>query len=930
MPQGYFCISAVSMYTQDGGFTDAEFENLNIVPHEATAVRQVFTELGLVELVTAPDGELTHEQLRDRLDKWQDEYDPDDPPTEDSTLALYVTGHGFVDREGVWRLVPPDPGRTSPIRWIQPRELLQPVLARKDVAQVLLILDACFAQDGARDALTKSLESAPILGSTADVWVVAAARRSDRAQQMVFVSAFVDALHHHAERELGRAYLDPSAVTDTAAGWLERRGAAQVPWVAAGYRAGGCRVLPNSRWMPPDPPTWIERRWSAPSRGVSVSTEPGWYFTGRGEVLRSLADHLDGEGGQPVLLIGVAGSGKTAVLARLLTTATVGMRHALPTVARREYRPDSDAAISALDVSGLDVTDALAELTRLLGCPVLDVPSMAEPLRLVIDSVDQAVDPAAMISQLVQPLAAVPAVRLVVATRPALVPTFTGFRPVDLPGSEDDVKSYLLKRLMYGAIVAAELGDLARGCAGNFSAAVVAADTLLRKVRAGRSLKDARGEAQRVTHRQLDKLCRATMAQARSEVSPRYVADLVACLSAACCYSPDSWLPTALWAAVTQRLNGLPYTAEDVEACAQSASAFLDSTVGGRAWRPRYGHEPLGNDPTPEQVIHHLLDEIHDQCGQLWTADTGVLAILLGAAAHEDGRFAALLDDAPLLLAAPAPLVTHTLKAVRGRADGRLRIATWAGVPVDGTSDERAFLLRLRAARNGLPRLAASVGEASLPVVWATRTSSLSVQAQVTRMSLAAGPDPVTIVTAHDDGSLRWWDGSDGRELLASPGLGAAVVSLTMVHTVDGLLTVAVTGDRQARRWGPGDEMSTHPLAAATLAAAHASGLVVLVDDRAVRVVDVVSDRPSREYVLPDEVVGADIAGLPGAPVLWLVDRGGRVRRWDLLEDRQPSVVSLGPPPSLLVTSRVGTSSLVIDVHNGLSWAAQNRAAGRI
>ncbi len=922
MAHGYFCISAVSSYVREGNFRGPEFKNLTLVPHEAETARRAFVECGLVERVVASSGELSHEQLCHHLDEWGDAYDADDPPETGSTVVLYVTGHGFVDETGVWRLVPPVVGRNSPRHWLKPEELLEPLLGRKDVKQVLLILDACFAQDGVTEAVTKSWKIAPSLGSTTDLWVIAAARREDEAQEMVFISAFVEALRTCAKRETGWRHIDPSIVTDMAAALLREQGAKQVPWVAAGYRAGGCEALPNPEWMPPDPPTWIEPRWSAQSRGVSTPTEPGYYFTGRGAVLRDLSDHLEGKGdGRPVLLAGDAGAGKTAVLARLLTTATADQRRALPLVARREFLPDSDAGMIAVDLAGIDAQAALRELSRLSGFPVPDVPRDAGPLRLLLDNVDLSVDPTEMISMLVQPLATLSTVRLVVTSSPVFAPTLTEFRRVDLRESEADIEAFLRKRLRYGGVAATELGALVRYCAGNFSAAVNAVGTLLRESRAGGSLSDAHREAARTAHRHLDHLCRATMV--RAGLTSRDAADLVASLSAACSYSPDGRLTTSLWATVARHVNGVSHTEAEVEAYGRAASAFLTSREaegGGRSWRPRYEHEQLGSDPTPDEVVEYLLAELRDPESPSWTADVGALAILLGAAAHANGRFEALLDDAQLLLAAPVPLVNRALRAVRARVDGRRRIAAWV-IPAAGSLPERAFLLGLRARRNGLAKLAESAARMAPPVMWAVRTPF-----QTTRMALAGGPADSTIVTAHDDGSVRWWNSSEGTESGSWAGTGVAVVDLAAVHTAEGLVTVAVTGDRRVRCWGPDTEDSPRLLSGATSTAVHASGFVALVDDRDVRLIDVVTDRPDRNFALAEPVDCAGIGGAPASPLLWLVDRGGRVWQSDPMADRQPAVRSLGLPPLLMAVSPDSGTSLVVDVHSGLTWIAQASA----
>jgi len=961
-PVGYFCISAVSTYHGDEEYSD--LEDLKLVPREARTMREALAGLGLIELFPATDGEMTHEQLREKLARWAHEYDPEDPPALESTLVIYSTGHGRINNTYGWQLVPPEPRVEQEDNWTVPTKLVTPVLSRKDVKQIILILDACFAADGAREALTKSLGVAPILGSTADLWVIASARRSEKAQQMIFAPAMAEALRRCAARELSESHLDPSLVTDTAASMLKRNGIPQVPWVAAGYRAGGCQALPNPRFMPPAAPDWIERRWSAPARGVSMPDEAGWFFNGRDDVLRGLAGYLVGESGpdsRPILLTGAAGTGKTAVLGRLLTTVSASLRRRLPPVARRGYMPSGDAEITALDVLGVDVGHAAMELARRLGLPAVGATHLAAALAgrpgphcLIIDHVDRATNPAAMVSQLVQPLSDVVSVRLVVAARPGLAAAFLGFQPVDLHGADDDVQSaieaYIRERLIYylGSQSESRAHELTRtveilasACVGNYAATVAAVDTLLRQLEAGLPMKKAAEDAQEAAYRRLDRLCRSVMTDARVGSASRYVDDLVACLSAACSYSPDGWLPGSRWAGLARRVNGLSYTAEDAEACAEHALVFLrcgSAPDGGLVWRPRYGYVPSGNDPARQQVVEHLLAEVRQENGPHWHDEhPGVLAVLLGAAAEHD-RFDSLLDDAELLLAAPAPLVTRAFKASHGRTDGRRRMATWASVPVRGKAHDRAFLLRLCAARNGLDRLTFGLSnqgrDASPSVVWAIRTSSARRHSPVTRLALAAGPGTLRIVTGHDNGSVTWWDGSNGRELRTWPGLpdeNLSVVSVTASLTTEGLVTAVATGDRRVLSWGPHDTAPHRLAGSATLVTVHASGLAALVNGHSISIVDMISGAPDRGCVLPSEVATADIAGTAEAPVLWLADSRGRVWRWDLLDprSRRPSLTGPGRPTLLIGCSREGDSAVVVDLHGGMTFPARPRAAVR-
>ncbi len=73
-------------------------------------------------------------------------------------------------------------------------------------------------------------------------------------------------------------------------------------------------------WRASDDPQY-ERHWEPHSRGVRDSRQPGQMFTGREAVLERLVAWIEG-GAEPVALVtGRRGSGKSAVLARLVTQA---------------------------------------------------------------------------------------------------------------------------------------------------------------------------------------------------------------------------------------------------------------------------------------------------------------------------------------------------------------------------------------------------------------------------------------------------------------------------------------------------------------------------------------------------------------------------------------------------------------------------------
>ena len=117
---------------------------------------------------------------------------------------------------------------------------------------------------------------------------------------------------------------------------LAKAGAQCSGFAGAGER--GSRFLPNPQWVPrlqrnmePDARTRVLYRiqsialrshWNPRARGVATEHEAGWFFTGRSRVLRRIIQWLNAEDATPALVIkGLPGSGKSAVLARIVTLA---------------------------------------------------------------------------------------------------------------------------------------------------------------------------------------------------------------------------------------------------------------------------------------------------------------------------------------------------------------------------------------------------------------------------------------------------------------------------------------------------------------------------------------------------------------------------------------------------------------------------------
>ncbi|MFJ5611066.1 AAA family ATPase [Streptomyces sp. NPDC093221] len=186
----------------------------------------------------------------------------------------------------------------------------------------------------------------------------------------------------------------------------------------------------------------LEQYWLARASGRTDDGDLGWYFSGRQTLMQALVEFV--HAGAGVLVVtGAAGSGKSALLARLVTLSDplfITRSRFSDTVAAipARLRPDAsavDAAVLARGASSVTLIDDLlaafgaqaaeAEppLQALLDRVCAACASGTGPVTIVIDGLDEAQEPTACLSDVITPLAQLrtaggePAVRLVLGMR---------------------------------------------------------------------------------------------------------------------------------------------------------------------------------------------------------------------------------------------------------------------------------------------------------------------------------------------------------------------------------------------------------------------------------------------------------------------------------------------------------------------------------
>ncbi|MEU7112719.1 ATP-binding protein [Streptomyces sp. NPDC046182] len=951
---GYFCISGRPVY---GG----SFENLEKVPEEVRTVRAGLGALGLKDLFpsTTDDGDaLSHSDLRDALFDWSRRA-ADHSGARTATLVIYATGHGF-ELGADWVLAPteyeaPDNQQnTDPRAVTKPAELIEALRQRGDLAQVLLILDACGAAPGGEQALLDDIAQSPYraIDDRLDLWVVAAARRSEKALETVFSRAFAAALRAAAVPSTDRPHLDLTEVMESVKDALSNTG--QKARTVAGHGDPRCRALPNPRYMPPEPPAWLPLGWGWVSRGVVNDAAPGWYFTGRDAALRTLLDHLTGAGtAAPLWLTGSRGSGKTAVLGRIVTTATADLRAAIPVVARHGVLPsgDLDLTLAAVDARGRTPDRLAADIARSLGLTAVTVSGLLAELRqhssgsvlgIVVDHLDEAEDSVAVLAELVEALAALPAVRVVVGAARQL-PDQPARLILDLDDpvhqGASSVGTYLRTRLAYGGKLSdSDVAELEQLCGGCFAAAVAAADVLSREGGSG-SLESARQAAVA----RLDGLLRRTL----QEFLPRTAAAVADTLTVLCSFGDDLFLDVRTWAAVASRLAGAsvptPLSPRELAACLPACGPLLvrrhapDRDPGPRdagdthgAWRPRHPL-PAGGQAPRRTLLRHLLDELRVDHHGWENVRPHLLAVLAAAAADPTTGMQGLLDDPDFLLALPRPTMTRTVRALRG-PDRAARIAVWNNQPRRGTPQQRRFALALTATRRGLTDLAGAAGpviapRGSLEVLWAN--PGVRDRHTTTRVSAAGEPGPGSLITAHDDGTLVWWDGASGGQVASRSGAGPLRDLHAIADTGDAEMTEAagdasgacallVLADGSVLRCerdtaDPGQVLRKKSGGSPGPSASHPAGLLALSDGRSVEVLCTSGAGPVSVEEFREPVVALAMAGRREDPVVWVATLDGVVHRWAPAGPATPKRVALCPHPVRLAASADGETAVIVD-----------------
>ncbi|WP_123456040.1 ATP-binding protein [Streptomyces sp. PanSC19] len=785
------------------------------------------------------------------------------------SLFVYCTGHGERKNDSTWGLALPtydawakgggllDPGDIIDTLYGGDRQRKKELFE-----QAVVVLDACYSEPGAGEAMETRRRQAAVGSVKYDVWVIATARKAQQAQQLAFARAFAKTL---SQSDGTQEFIEPSTLVERLNSYLPTD--SQEVWVSSVDRRS-CRALPDPAYMPRTSPDWLDRdldEWSHLARGRSRPGQEGWYFSGRHEEQLRLREFIAGGGpAGPLILRGAAGVGKSALLGHLAVCGKTEWRRLLPPVARRGLILPDDSVHALVTAQDAGVSSLSRRIARALGLDHLgNAPTPDElcealeglpPRTVLLDDLHLADETAAVVTELLDPLAEY-ARTTVIASAGHDADADAVWQRLQLPvfqiGTDDEgVHAYARAR---GA------GAVAAACHGHFGAAVHAVDALLdtRHDRDGGA--EARHEAEKqltIFHRSLlasrrrpDDWCRAILEPVRA--------------AAACGY--DAGLTAELWAALATAADrsGRTYGPEEAREAAELLGAAVTdrgtgegtgSSAGPPAWRLATPAALKSCRPEFAEAVRDCLP-VHasgaetegapaaEESGIDWAADMALTALFAAAARPFEQRFATELTSMAFWAALPGSALARQLDAGGDRLFPE-RVVKGVRAQTPGRHPaERAFQLKLSLLRSGEggrgldPR---GFG-AGVDVLWATTPQDGVAVPDLLAVASGASGDGY-VVTTHGDASLRLWNLANGRPLdEAVRSEDAGIASHLALAVVDGKPVVAFVADGVGHLWRPltgRDPERLATLDGATAFSLHGDGLLAVARGTRIEIVE--------------------------------------------------------------------------------------------
>ncbi|MEV4619048.1 hypothetical protein AB0J74_10140 [Asanoa sp. NPDC049573] len=546
----------------------------------------------------------------------------------DDLVAVYLSTHGEVlddaGFEHVLLLSDTDPD--NPVTALPTVDLARAMLLGTRVRRVLIMLDTCYSGQGGQDL------TAAAVGRFAQRWgsipgagfvVLASARPNEAAYPNLFPTLLRGAVTTFATAGAAPETLDIGALVQRMNVDPARPPGQRVSWNSVGLSGTVPGFFPNANHNSTRAPAEVDRyvaqvtEWQdhAERRELDYQEQfltraradlgmgDGWWFTGRHSALTEITAWLTTATGPPAIVVtGDPGSGKTAILGLVTTLSHSERRRTVPTDSLRlpaAAIPQVGAIDVAVYAGGLTNDEVLAAVAAAVevdadtpGALVESLAARIRPCVVLVDALDEAIDPHGLITRLLLPLLRKGngRIRLLLGTRPHLAGLISGAATIHLDSEHADpaaLRDYTVRVLMRST-TDSPFGAAGPDLVGAIAERVVAAagNSFLVAGITGRILATAGGlpdPDDPVWLAGLPRLPGDAMAQdlARLGVDAGRARDLLLPLA----FAQGQGLPWEdVWSALASRLSNRRYTDEDLLWLRRAAGSYVVETqVRGRS-----------------------------------------------------------------------------------------------------------------------------------------------------------------------------------------------------------------------------------------------------------------------------------------------------------------------------------------------------------
>lgn len=450
-------------------FNDISTPPLECVPEELESISSQLNAFGYERNLAEQSLNPTKAEFAQAVSTWFQGL------TDTDIAILYYSSHGESDHDRYYLLttdsMPCNPDVTS----IPAEELGRWISKNVKASQVLVIVDACYSATGGQQLAAAVNNILTAINSGLQVYVISAARSRQEASQSVLASAFQAALS--PGREYGGPTQEYLGFDDVIAAINDHLKAHYPKQTAVGNSVnvmGRFKFFRNPNFQRGIPSGLdIERQkamlehWIPKAKGANVDAGT-WYFTGRQNALDELIQWLNSKSGdtRPRIITGGPGSGKSALLSRLVTTSALSINEA-PQPDSWSQAPLVEGEITAaIHLRQKTLGDVVELLAATIGLPAEDAPQLLNKIEtlegetvIIFDALDEAEERDEILHRLIAPLSGRTGVRLLIGTRPDVARgrlRFSGLGEkvveIDLDTdayyNQDDVATYVERRLL--------------------------------------------------------------------------------------------------------------------------------------------------------------------------------------------------------------------------------------------------------------------------------------------------------------------------------------------------------------------------------------------------------------------------------------------------------------------------------------------------